>query len=225
MTQKLVDCGGIPLAYPILNLGFPKDGSSTLFSFFRCTFRGRAEIATHDQFGGCNRKALEKGTPPISGCPYHRNKQALMQMDQNYAPCVFPQISMLDEIHQEHPNATFVLNFRPVNDWIKSASNWHGLAGRWKRKGCINNIPGLVKLEGMSPSKERHMLELQRWWCSHIQHVRAFVKQNPSHKLIELDLYDNERSAATMASLFNIKKSCWGHANQSKLTKKANAGK
>lgn len=215
MTQKLVDCD-IPLAYPILNVGFPKDGSSTLFKFFQCTFKGTPMIATHDQFGRCNRKALEKGQPPLSGCPYHRNKQALMQMDQNYAPCAFPQISMLDEIHQEHPNATFVLNFRPIHHWMSSAAKWKHMTARWRQKGCIKNLPGFVKLKERPKSDERRKLELQRWWCSHISHIRAFVKQYPSHKLIELDLYDDEHSADTLATLFDSKKSCWGQTNVNK---------
>jgi hypothetical protein len=57
MTQKLVDCGCIPLAYPILNLGFPKAGSSTLWRFFQCTFKGKgSEGVTHHMEGRCIRE-------------------------------------------------------------------------------------------------------------------------------------------------------------------------
>jgi hypothetical protein len=65
---------------------------------------------------------------------------------------------------------------------------------------CFHRIPGFITSEG--GTDDQFHMDLQRWWCSHIQHVSAFVKQHPSHKLIELDLYDKTGLAATMVSLF-----------------------
>ena len=31
--------------------------------------------------------------------------------------CFFPQLSILEEFHAESPHATFVLTFRPMQDW------------------------------------------------------------------------------------------------------------
>jgi hypothetical protein len=136
-------------------------------------------------------------------------------------------IRKADEIHQEYPSTTFILNFCPINDWIASVKAWSDLSVRWRKPGCFDRIPGLIISEG--GTDDQFHMDLPRWWCSHIKHVRAFVKQHPSHKLIELDLYDETRSAATMASLFNRKRSCWGHKNErknnTKLTKKVNPGK
>jgi hypothetical protein len=141
-------------------------------------------------------------------------------MVKNYAPCEDPQMSMLDEIHQEYPNATFILNFRPINDWIASVEAWNNLTLRWRAPGCFDRIPGLVITKG--GTDDQFHMDLQRWWCSHINRVRVFVKQHSSHKLIELDLYDETGSAATMATLFNATDtSCWGHKNKNtKQTKK-----
>lgn len=35
-----------------------------------------------------------------------------------------PQHHQLDAIHRQYPNATFVLNFRPVDAWIASVLKW-----------------------------------------------------------------------------------------------------
>jgi hypothetical protein len=204
-TRTLIDSGEI-LALPVLNLGMPKCGSTTLQEFFRCAgFR-----SLHGQNGACMEAAIREGRPPIAGCKRTRYKQVLTQLDVQIPPnCWFPQISFLDEIHQEEPNATFVLNFRPVNDWIHSARHWYGMADRWGKPDCITKIPGLVK-EGNTLTDQ----EIRNWWCGHVKHVREFVEQYPTHKLIELDLYDTEGSSKSMASLFNANETCWGHANE-----------
>jgi hypothetical protein len=130
---------------------------------------------------------------------------AYLQMDLNYPPCYFPQISLLDELHEEYPNATFILNFRPVDDWIDSARRWNGnIVVRWSN--CT--IPGLIHKKG-----EVSTQQLRNWWCGHVKHVREFVRQYPSHKLIELDLYDTQGSSNLMSKLFGVNASCWGKSN------------
>jgi hypothetical protein len=186
----------------------PKCGSTTLHHFFNCS----GMKATHDQNGICMQKAVLNGKPPISGCRSAKSVDALCQLDVSFGNCSFPQISLLDEIHQEHPHATFVMNFRPVDDWIHSATSWQGMVTRWSK--CI--VPGLIK-EGEKLTKQ----EIRNWLCGHVKHVREFVKQYPTHKLIELDLYDTEGSSKTMALLFNTNATCWGISNvNEKVAKK-----
>jgi hypothetical protein len=199
-TQALVDSGET-LQLPILNLGMPKCGSTTLHRFFSCS----GMKATHRNDGFCIRKAVLNGKPPISGCRSSESADALCQLDFIFGNCIFPQISLLDEIHQEHPHATFVMNFRPVDDWIHSAENWRpNMVARWSK--CI--VPGLIK-EGEKLTKQ----EIRNWLCGHVKHVREFVKQYPTHRLIELDLYDTEVSSKAMSSLFNTNATCWGISN------------
>ena len=55
--------------------------------------------------------------------------------------------------------------------------------------------------------------------CSHVLHLRNFVKTHPTHTLIELNLYDTNQSAEIMSSIFKgispglNTKQCWGHSN------------
>ena len=219
-TQALVDSGEV-MPLPVMNLGMPKCGSTTLFEFFQCA----GIKSRHSQDGACIEKAIREGKPPMDGC--EENKQdhyrirngngAWLQMDiQMWPDCWFPQISFLDEIHQEFPNATFVMNFRPVDDWIRSARNWGApqsstMAQRWASPIlCKYKIPGLINQKGRAQLSDQ---DLRNWLCGHVKHVREFVKQYPTHKLIELDLYNKEASSRSMASLFRANRTCWGKAS------------
>ncbi|KAL7528169.1 hypothetical protein ACHAXR_004050 [Thalassiosira sp. AJA248-18] len=145
----------------------------------------------------------------MKGCTHNTNLEAITQLDRNFPPkCWYPQVSFLDEIHQEHPNATFVLIFRPVKDWIKSVKRWTTLFRRLTSPGCVYRIPGFVTEHGTATEQD-----LENWWCTHVQHVREFVKQYPTHSLIELDLYDTRGTSQAMASLFRTNETCWGKHN------------
>jgi hypothetical protein len=184
----------------------PKASSSTLADFFSC---GGMRI-DHNQLGMCMMKAASEGFPPIRAC--HGGFDAYLQMDSNAPPCFFPQVSLLDELHEEYPNATFVISFRPVDDWIKSAKNWHGMFSRWSK--CT--IPGLLHSKGESLTKQ----QVRNWWCGHVKHVREFVRQHPSHKLIELELYDTPGSSIMMSKLFGVNALCWGKSNANQRLEK-----
>jgi len=42
---------------------------------------------------------------------------------------------------------------------------------------------------------------MAKWWCGHVLHIREYVKEYPSHALIELDLYDMEGSISLLYDL------------------------
>ena len=55
----------------------------------------------------------------------------------------FPQIQLLDEIHEESPSSTFLLPFFSpdnINDWLNWTQNFHNFTERWAR----SDIPGLI---------------------------------------------------------------------------------
>jgi len=211
---------GLVLPTPILNVGFPKIGSKTLWRFFQCA----GYFSTHNLNAMCMKENVESGNGPLRNCGLNFNVEAFMQMDITYPrrnECYYPQLSLLDEIHAESPNATFVMNFRPVADWIRSVRSWHGMDKRlfW----C--DLPGLPFGAG---SRD---VDYYRWFCAHVEQVRQFAARHPSHNLIEIDLYDEKRTADLMAGLFSRKigsssrkgavaaktaTSCWGHANANK---------
>lgn len=61
----------------------------------------------------CMKNAAASGLKPLESCG---NFQAFMQMDKD---SFFPQIELLEQIHNESPNATFLLMFRNTSDWFR----------------------------------------------------------------------------------------------------------
>merc|ERR1711957_88591 len=82
------------LSLPILNVGYPKTGSSTLHSYFTCI----GLKSNHMQNGARMVKLLANGNHTIlSGFP---NVHTFMQLDHNFGVGYYPQISLLDELHE-----------------------------------------------------------------------------------------------------------------------------
>ena len=48
-----------------------------------------------------------------------------------FAGVFLPQRFHLDKLHTYSPDATFILNLRPSQDWLHSVTNWFGLGGRF----------------------------------------------------------------------------------------------
>ena len=215
------------LGRPIINVGLSKCGSSSLYHFFKClddindNNGGLKYNPTHNREGGCIATAVQNGYPPISGCDQiPRDVNALLEMNiqepkknggskpKQDHQCWYPQISFLDEIHHEYPTATFILIFRRIHDWIRSVYSWSDLVQRLT--SCRYNIPGLMIKERSGGTSSSRMsssrLSYQDsgyFYCIHVQHIRRFVQQYPSHKLIELDLYDNNQTSYLLSTLFD----------------------
>ena len=136
----------VPL--PVLNVGFPKTGSTTLHQFFVCAgYESRHWMADGELIAVCMRDAAEANLPPLETCV--PDVEAVLQMDaqfpfgyeyanhnhrqfayQHRDECYFPQLSLLEQIHEENPNATFIMNFRPIQDWVTSMLKWYGMMER-----------------------------------------------------------------------------------------------
>jgi len=228
----------VPL--PVLNMGFPKTGSSTLYQFFDCAGYNATHWRSNDDFEGiCMRDATNIGLPPIKTCA--PNKEALLQMDvtlpfgvqyqirkrnvsfRQRDECFFPQLSLLEEIHEEVPDATFVINFRPIKDWLRSMIGWYSSMERIQSCHLPNlpsgqpygnfsnikkeNVTSYLKGDNIDNNNNNSTTELlrhsmTRFFCSHIIHLRNFVETHPTHALIELDLYDTNATSRVMNLLF-----------------------
>ena len=230
-------------------VGYPKTGSNTLHSYFTCI----GLKSNHMQNGERMVKLLANGNRTIlSGDP---KVHTFMQRDTNFGVGYYPQISLLDELHELKPNSTFVFNFRPIRDWINSTRRWYELAKRFAHF----DMPGLVLTPNQRAELEAHRLkianmkhhmggklgqhitikdvQLAKWWCGHVLHMREYVKEYPSHVLIELDLYDTNGTVSSLYDLFQAdtdahhasehehrngtttqpspSQQCWGHENKS----------
>ena len=61
--------------------------------------------------------------------------------------------------------------------------------------------------------------QIVKWWCGHVLHLREYIREYPSHALIELDLYDTSGTNSVLHDLFQADamdgegKECWGKSN------------
>lgn len=225
--------GRFLLPLPILNVGYPKAGSTSLSSFFHCLgMNTNHEPDLLDMFD-----RLTKGEEFYAA----KQADAYMQLDLNHFTGFYPQIQFLDELHEKEPNSTLIINFRPIHDWIASVSNWHNM--RIRMTSFL--MPGLVMddvqlahahAEGLSEDEKiKHVqvkdiklssAQLAKWWCGHALHIREYAKEYPSHSLIELDLLDSNGTTSLLSDLFRVDadnhwkgqqpNQCWGHSNKAK---------
>jgi hypothetical protein len=98
--------------------------------------------------------------------------------------------------------------------------------GKAEKKDKVQQHADKLQYPVLRPSIPEPVNDIQlgRWWCSHVHHIREYVKQYPTHKLIELELYDTKTSSEILYDIFqknkqhdgNENNSCWGHANVNK---------
>jgi hypothetical protein len=131
----------------------------------------------------------------------------------------------IEKYHKRNPSSALLVSGRN----LKSSKGED--AGR---KGA-----GKLKFPIPRPSRPEPVndIQLARWWCGHVKHIRKYVELYPSHKLIELELYDNDGSSSVLYDMFQRPSSspsdssnnndnnfeddkkndaCWGHANVNK---------
>ena len=200
--------GTMKFQLPILNVGFPKMGSSTLTAFFECGNLKSSHYHCNSEKGAaptpcgtCMHHAVAMGKPPLASCGAFYFYGELNYVTET--PCHWPQIHMLDEIHAEAPNATFILVFRDVKAWIRSIRRWKEV-----------NVPYLIDALRDYCNVGSTDAELEQFFCDQVNRVRKFVQVHPSHKLVEVQLEDTENTSNILFRQFGIKRECWGHRNK-----------
>ncbi|KAL3785265.1 hypothetical protein HJC23_002720 [Cyclotella cryptica] len=200
---------------PFINVGMPKMGSTSLHKYFCCG----NYTSSHWECGkgkglcaDCMKDAVLTGSLPLKSCG---NFQSFMQMDRDV---FFPQIELLDQIHQESPNATFILMFRGMNDWFRSLYHWKASnisrhTFRDSRGKSFSERLTNANITGLPPGKGSNEREMSEFFCQHVNHIRKFVSSHPSHVLIELDIA-SPYVGVELEIIFGISQRCWGEANK-----------
>ena len=203
---------GRSLRLPIINLGLPKSGSTSIRDFFSCGNLTASHFKCHSgPCGMCVDQNLQAGRPALHGCgDYH----VWAQLDwapiglpiQKKKQCFFPQLSALKELHTQFPEATFVLPTRPPRHWIASVDHWQHADYRMREVLAACNLPGLPS--GRAPNDS----ELADFYVQHSRAVRTFVANHPSHTLIEFDLEEPD-VAQKLALASGVPAACWSKSN------------
>lgn len=196
----------------VINVGMPKTGSTSLQNLFIQS--GQANNNSYQNArhfhcgkdigpcGACIQKAIENNKPPLASCG---NYTVWTQLDYPmYNDCYFPQVSALEEIVKENPDAVLILPLRNVSRWINSINKWGDMRKILTRR-C--DIPGLKRFEGFY---DHHF---ERFLCGHVENVRKLVKDYPTLTLIEFNI-EHDNSGRRLAShLPGLDETFWGASN------------
>lgn len=199
----------------IILVGMPKSGTTTVSSFFResnrysvCDFQcplpddtaimgNQTNTNTNyrrQYIGKCMARAKAQNLPLIKTCgDYAMYGQLDYPMPQN-KKCQLPQITLLQDFHTEHPDATFILNLRNASHWTSSVHRWRGMHRR---------LPQCA----LGPGDSSH-ISLRQWYYLHVQRIRQFVTLHPTHALVEIDV-EHEDTGKRMEAIFGINETCW----------------
>eukprot|EP00908_Phaeocystis_cordata_P016108 Transcript_27351.p1 GENE.Transcript_27351~~Transcript_27351.p1 ORF type:complete len:327 (+),score=58.43 Transcript_27351:62-1042(+) len=205
--------------HPVINLGLPKSGSSSVQDFFKCGgLRTSHYQCSKEECGICVRHNVEAGRPPLNGCgEYDVWAQLDVDGGTKHRPwldhqCFLPQVTHLSELHEQYPDALFVLPTRPAEHWVASVNGW-GAAGSY---GAMHqrffedcHLPGLDSALPIDAQDQR----LAQFYYNHTLSVRKFMAAQ-SAAFLEFDIEEKEELvAAQLEDATGIPASCWGQSN------------
>ncbi len=196
----------------ILNMGFPKCGSKSISQMFSSSgFYERHNICGKQGYcGECIKKHIEENTTILENCG---NFTVFSQMDVNNVRrdgrgCIYPQVQYLNELYHDSPNATWILPFRNVTNWIQSLEHWKRMKFRIASQ-CDFPELGFP----LSPSSDKTDEDFINLYCNHVKQIRRFVNDHPSLSLVEFSIED-PNAGEYLAGVFpGVDAKAWGHAN------------
>eukprot|EP00559_Dactyliosolen_fragilissimus_P006956 CAMPEP_0184855424 /NCGR_PEP_ID=MMETSP0580-20130426/681_1 /TAXON_ID=1118495 /ORGANISM="Dactyliosolen fragilissimus" /LENGTH=250 /DNA_ID=CAMNT_0027349935 /DNA_START=270 /DNA_END=1019 /DNA_ORIENTATION=+ len=213
---------------PIIVVGLPKAGTTSLNDYFECgnsknytTKDGKESLKVSHWMCIKDKKRDFCGVVIQKNMKDPNQKDPLFntgdfdvytQLDNIFGlgyGCYFPQVSALEEMAAAHPNATFILNMRDVNDWKRSMAAWGTLDLRIDSCGMLGPTLG-------PDGKERSMDEkLETFYFDQIKLVREVVKKHAGIRLVEVTI-DSPNAGEVLEENFGIPKQCWGQSNKNK---------
>ena len=114
----------------------------------------------------------------------------------------------VNEIHQHFRNATWILNLRNPRAWLNSVDRSKDLRQRFIDHRALPDFPA------GKGEKDEEMIEFYELQA---QRIRDFVKEHPSHTLVEVQI-DSPEAGQVMEDAFGIPRKCWGNKNVNKDT-------
>lgn len=201
--------------HPVIVVGMPKVGTNTIRSFFDC---GNITGTSHHNCGWGRKTRpcgyiikgnLQKGLPLLTDTGNHSVYAQIDFVALKKEDCFFPQVEVLDVLYEQYPNATFLLNTRNTNNWVRSVSNFNGMHKRINRCN-VTNWPQTGSI------KKR----LTSFFNAHNKRVKRFAQRHKSVSFVEVAI-DAPGASVTMEKAFGINASCWGHGNKGRYRKES----
>eukprot|EP00588_Corethron_pennatum_P013481 CAMPEP_0194277106 /NCGR_PEP_ID=MMETSP0169-20130528/9514_1 /TAXON_ID=218684 /ORGANISM="Corethron pennatum, Strain L29A3" /LENGTH=343 /DNA_ID=CAMNT_0039020981 /DNA_START=110 /DNA_END=1141 /DNA_ORIENTATION=- len=211
--RRLKDFTGAKVA-PVVNLSFPKTGTTSLWKFFKC---GGVAASHFDcvlsgssrtvPCGLCINGNVRSSRSPFDGCgDYH------VWVQTDYArEGIYPQLDAgtMQAVHDHHPDATFLYGVRPFDAWIKSVDGWAPPPNVF----ALRDLMRCHDLEGLPTGVGGTLEEMRNFYEGHLESVREFVRAHPTHRLVEVQI-DSDFAGEVLEEAFGILRKCWGQYNK-----------
>jgi Sulfotransferase domain len=209
---------------PIIVMGLPKAGTTSIYSFFDCGMIGNLShydcippenetLRAAGVFGvACGKKMnwnrLENKSLFHDIPEWDLYSEIDSPFNLKWRGMILPQWRWIPEIHERFPNATWILNTRNPLEWLDSINRWQDLRQRFIASDYPPEFPrGVGKMDQ----------EMVNFYNLQAQRVRDFTQAKPDqhHHLVELQI-DSPYAGQVMEAAFGITRDCWGHKNQNK---------
>ena len=238
----------------LINIGLPKTGSSSLHAFAQCMGLrslhweegvGRTDRdddvpvgvhRTHHLLAGYAVQECARSGKPLLSCFKYGEYDVYAQLDceatkeGDQDACWMPQISHLEGLVVDYPDATFILTSRDIKKWVHSVVSW----GRMDERISQCTLPEVdlpYTASAVPPNSTAALADDQ--WVAMLEHFyesvhararnimeRAHVRQGVHWFEVDIESPDAGRVVAeNVAMRHNIRASaddlegCWGHAN------------
>jgi hypothetical protein len=121
-----------------------------------------------------------------------------------------PQHFNLQQLHDEYPNATWILPLRDhPKTWATSVLKWFRIRFFFFNEYVHKSKDGSLVFPN---SVEEQYNFLVKIYEEHTKLIQDFVKEHPSHKLVQVNISDPD-AGIVMEEAFGYSRQCWGHAN------------
>ena len=217
---KLLQPNELKLPTPIIVMGMMKAGTTSIYGYFKCGLDPKmAKLSHYD----CNHK---KNTPQekiglACGKRIRRNltkmkprKSAFDTIDgfhlyaeidgqEKNGGMTLPQWDYLDEVYDQFPMATWILNVRKPEMWLNSVDRWLDLRQRFIDNPYLPDLPRGVGVD------DKDMI---RFYLRQAERIREFCESHPGLSCVEVNI-DQPDAGDIMENAFGIPETCWGNRN------------
>jgi len=207
----------LKLPTPIIVMGLLKCGTTSIYAYFKCGLDlevsrlshyacdPQSDLSTMEDIscGEQMRRNVEEHHKPIFDGFDQFHLYSQIDAQEGPTGVIIPQHRFLQEIHDHFPNATWILNQRDPQAWVSSMTRWSDVRQRFTDHHSWPDFP-----RGVGAQDE----EMVDFYNLQAQKVRDFVKDHPSHALVEVKI-DKPDAGQMMEDAFGISKTCWGKKN------------
>jgi hypothetical protein len=181
----------------IFQIGFNKCGTVSLYHFFednglKPIHWGMGMLATTIKYNHNNNLPLLKGY----------EKYDVFTDMENVHQNLYIHLTHYKELDKQYPNSKFILNLRPIDNWIKSR---------------VNHPNYLNVFKQMTGFDEEGVINLwKKQWYDHIESVQDYFKDRPNDLLVFDIETEQNKLIQFMSEYIELKSTDFGHHNKTK---------